>query len=76
MTTFYNFADIFNLEHTDFWMTLFVQSLDGEVRKWFIGLQVNSIPNIRIIDEVLLIKWGDKKGYLYYMTEFAALKRN
>jgi hypothetical protein len=38
LVAFYSFADNFNIEHADVWMSLFVQSLDGEVRKWLCGL--------------------------------------
>jgi hypothetical protein len=75
LTYFYSFADNFNVEHTDVWMRLFVQSLDGEVRKWFRGLPANSITNIDALDDTFMKQWGDKKDYLYYITEFGALKR-
>jgi hypothetical protein len=39
LVAFYNFANNFNIEHVDVWMRLFVQSLDGEVRKWFRGIK-------------------------------------
>jgi hypothetical protein len=51
LTSFYTFADNFNVEHIDFWMRLFVQRLDGEVRKWFRGLPANYITNIDTLDE-------------------------
>jgi hypothetical protein len=35
LASFYSFADNFNIEKSDVWMRVFVQSLDGEVRKWF-----------------------------------------
>jgi hypothetical protein len=35
LVSFYSFTDNFNIDYTDVWMRLFVQSLDGEVRKWF-----------------------------------------
>ena len=30
LSSFYSFANNFNVEHVDVWMKLFVQSLDGE----------------------------------------------
>jgi hypothetical protein len=72
---FYSFADNFNVEHADVWMRLFVQSLDGEARKWFRSLPPNSIVDIDALDDTFLRHWGDKKDYLYYITEFGALKR-
>jgi hypothetical protein len=35
LASFYNFANNFNIEQSNVWMTVFIQSLDGEVRKWF-----------------------------------------
>jgi len=35
LVSFYSFADNFNIEYADVWMILFVQILDGQVRKWF-----------------------------------------
>ena len=32
---FLSYADNQNIEAKDVWMRMFVQSLDGEVRKWF-----------------------------------------
>jgi hypothetical protein len=58
-----------------FWMRVFVQSLDGEVRKWFRGLMSGSIVGIEALDEVFLRQWGDKKDFMYYITEFGSLKR-
>jgi hypothetical protein len=75
LASYYNFADNFNIEHVDVWMRVFVQSLDGEVRKWFRSLPANSIPDIEVLDETFLRQWGDKKYYLYYITEFGSLKR-
>ena len=72
---FYSFADNFNVEHANVWMILFVQSLEGEARKWFRSLTPNSIVDIDAIDDTFLRHWGDKKYYLYYITEFGALKR-
>jgi hypothetical protein len=56
-------------------MRVFVQSLDGEVRKWFRGLAPGSIAGIEALDIVFLRQWGDRKDYIYYMTEFGSLKK-
>ena len=40
---FLSYADNQNIEAKDVWMRMFVQSLDGEVRKWFRELPANSI---------------------------------
>jgi ribonuclease HI len=75
LNSFYSFADNFNVEHADVWMRLFVQSLDGEARKWFRSFPPNSIADIEALDDTFLRHWGDKKDFLYYITEFGALKR-
>ena len=56
-------------------MRMFVQSLDGEVIKWFRELPLGSINGIEVLEEVFIKQWGDTKDYLYYITEFGALKR-
>jgi hypothetical protein len=75
LSSFYSFADNFNVEHADVWMRLFVQSLDGEERKWFRSFPPNSIAGIEALDDTFLRHWGDKKDFLYYITKFGALKR-
>ena len=42
---FCNFAENLIVEHLDVVLRLFVQSLDGEARKWFKGLPNNYIPS-------------------------------
>jgi hypothetical protein len=73
--SFYNYACNLNIENKDVWMRFFVQSLDGEVRKWFRGLTPRSIVRIEALDDVFLRQWGDKKYFMHYITEFGYLKR-
>jgi hypothetical protein len=54
-------------------MRVFVQSLDGEVRKWFRGLTLGPIARIEALDDVFLRQWGDKKDFMYYITELGSL---
>jgi hypothetical protein len=75
LVAFYNFAYNFNIDYADVWMRFFVQSLDGEVRKWFLGLPPASIENVDVLDEYFIKQWGDIRDYLYYITEFGTLKR-
>jgi hypothetical protein len=75
LVAFYSFADNFNIDYSDVWMRLFVQSLDGEVRKWLRSLPLASIVDIEALDEAFIKQWGDRRDYLYYITEFKALKR-
>jgi hypothetical protein len=75
LVAFYSYADNLNIENEDVWMRVFIQSLDGEVRKWFRGLTPGSIVGIEALDNAFLRQWGDKKDFMYYMTEFGSLKR-
>jgi hypothetical protein len=75
LVSFYNYAYNLNIENEDVWMRVFVQSLDGEVRKWFRGLTPRSIAGIEALDDVFLRQWGDKKYFMYYITDFGSLKR-
>jgi ribonuclease HI len=75
LAAFYSYADNLNIENEDVWMRVFIQSLDGEVRKWFRGLAPGSIAGIEALDNVFLRQWGDRKDFMYYMTEFGSLKK-
>jgi hypothetical protein len=75
LVAFYSYAENLNIENEDVWMRVFVQSLDGEVRKWFRGLTPGSIVGIEDLDDVFLRQWGDKKEFVYYITNFGSLKR-
>jgi hypothetical protein len=75
LAAFYSYADNLNIENEDVWMRVFVQSLDGEVRKWFRGLAPGSIAGIEALDNVFLRQWGDRKDFMYYMTEFGSLRK-
>jgi hypothetical protein len=75
LAAFYTFTDDNVIMHTDVWMRIFVHSLQGEARKWFKALPPGSIDGIRALDNAFLRQWGDKKDFMYYMTEFGSLKR-
>jgi hypothetical protein len=75
LVAFYIFADNFNIDYVDVWMMLFVQSLDGEVRKWLWGLNPAFMEDIDVLDEYFINKWGYRRDYIYYIIEFGSLKR-
>ena len=75
LESFYSYADNLDISEDDVWMRVFVQSLDGEARKWFRELTPRSIADIEALDDVFLKHWGDKKDLLYYHIEFGNLKR-
>ena len=64
---FLSYADNQNIESKDVWMRMFVQSLDGEVRKWFKELPANSITLIEELQDVFMRQWGDTKDHTYYI---------
>ena len=51
---FLSYADNQNIEIKDVWMRVFVQSLDGDVRKWFRELPANSITIIEELQDLFL----------------------
>src|SRR5713226_568131 len=72
---FLSYADNQNIEVKDVWMRVFVQSLDGDVRKWFREFPANSITIIEELRDLFMRQWGDTKDHKYYITEFGALRR-
>jgi hypothetical protein len=75
LATFYTFVDDNVIMDTDVWMRIFVHSLQGDARNWFRALPPGYIDGIRALENAFLRQWGDKKDFMYYMTEFGSLKR-
>jgi hypothetical protein len=75
LEAFYNFTDCHVIVDADVWMRIFVHSLEGEARKWFRALPPGSIDGIEDLDESFLKNWGNRKDFLYYITEFGSLKK-
>jgi len=75
LESFYSYVVNLDIGEDDVWMRVFVQSLDGEARKWFRELTPRSIADIEALDDAFLKNLGDKKDLLYYHTEFGNLKR-
>ena len=76
VSIFCNFAENLNVEHLDVALRLFVQSLDGEARKWFKGLPNNSIPTWEEMECLFTQIWGEKRDHGYSLIEFNAIRRN
>jgi hypothetical protein len=72
---FYAYAENINISEEDVWTRVFVQSLDGQARKWFKELPANSITGIEQLDAAFLKHWGERRDLLYYISEFGNLKR-
>ena len=64
--TYLSHVDNQNFENEYVWMRVFVQILDGEVRKWFRELPPNSIDGIDALKEVFMRQCGDTKYYILY----------
>jgi hypothetical protein len=75
LEAFYSFTDHHAIMHIGIWMRIFVHSLKGKARKWFRDLPPGSVDGIEAFDNAFLAQWGDKKDFMYYMTEFGSLKR-
>ena len=65
---FYSYDENINIEQEDVWTRVFVQSLDGQARKWFKELPVGSVASIEALDYVFLKHWGERGDHLYYIT--------
>ena len=55
-------------------MGLFVQSLDGEARKWFKGLPNGSINNWEELETQFTQRSGEKRDHGYSLTDLMELK--
>lgn len=75
LESFYSYVDNLDISEDNVWMRVFVQSLDGEARKWLRELFPRSIADTEALDDAFLKHSGDKKDLLYYHTEFGNLKR-
>jgi hypothetical protein len=72
---FYSYAENLNIEQEDVWTRVFVQILDGHARKWFKEIPAGSIAGIEQLDETFLKHWGDRRDFVYYITEFGNLRK-
>ena len=52
LEAFYSYAENINIEQEDVWTRVFVQSLDGQARKWFKELPAGSIAGIEALDDI------------------------
>jgi hypothetical protein len=73
--SFYSYAENLNIEQEYVRTRVFVQILDGHAKKWFKKLSVGSIAGIEQLDETFLKHWGDRRDFVYYITEFGNLRK-
>ena len=65
---FYNYAENINIEQEDVWTRVFVQSLDGQARKWFKELPTRLVAGIEALEDIFLNNLGERRYHLYYIT--------
>jgi len=75
VSIFCNFAENLNVEHLDAVLRLFVQSLDGEARKWFKGLPNNSTTTCKEMEHLFTQRWREKRDHGYSLKKFNAIKK-
>ena len=75
LEAFYSYVENINIEQEDVWTRVFVQSLDGQARKWFKELLVGSIAGIEALDDIFLKHWEERRDHVYHITEFSNFKR-
>lgn len=73
LESLYSYADNLDISEDDVWMRVFVQSLEGEARKWFKELTTRSIVDTEALDDAFLKHGKNKKDILYYHTKFGNL---
>ena len=54
LKVFYSYVENINIEQGDVWTRVFVQSLDGQDRKWFKELPVGLVAGIEALHDVFL----------------------
>lgn len=73
--TFYVFTENLNVEQLEVVLRLFVQSLDGEARKWFKALSDSSITAWEELENSFTQKWGENRNHEYVLTEFNSIRK-
>jgi len=59
-----DFTDLEKVDDDGVRIRLFAQSLIGETRKWYTGLEIGSISNLRQLNQVFLSHCEVKKNSL------------
>jgi hypothetical protein len=52
-----------------------VQTFEGQVRIWFLGLLIGSLRSYDDLENTFLRQWGENKDHLYYLIEFGAIRK-
>jgi len=70
-----DYFEIYEVDDNDVRMRIFVESLTGDVRKWFRALPANSINDSQAIYHTFLNIWEKKKYSLQILSKYEGLKR-
>lgn len=73
--TFCASTEDLNVEQLDVVVRLFVQSLDGETRKWFKSLPDASIATWEKLENSFTQKWDEKRNHEYVLTQFNVIRK-
>lgn len=73
--TFCAFVENLNVEQLDVVLRLFVQSLNGEARKWFRSLTNASITTWEELEKSFTQKWDEKRNHENILTKFNAIRK-
>ena len=68
--------DYMEIEYETIKMRIFAQSLGGEVKNWFKGLDPNSINDLPSLHQAFINKWEIKINPLQILAEYRNIKRN
>ena len=70
-----DYFELHEIDYSDVKMRLFAQTLTGEVKKWFKGLNPRSIADLSVFHRLFLNKLEKKKNPLQILSEFYAMRR-
>ena len=75
MQAFEHFLDLLEVEHDDFCMRVFSQSLQGEVDEWFKHLHPESISTWEDISDIFLKFLGKRRSLDQILSYFYSMKK-
>jgi hypothetical protein len=71
-----DYFDLQEVDEADVQMRLFVESLTGDVKKWYKALPATSIPNLIAFQRIFLDRWEVNKNPLQILSEYDNIRRN
>jgi len=71
-----DYFDMHEVDEADVQMTLFAQSLAGDVKKWYKCLRAASVLDLTAFQRSFLDKWEVKKNPLQILSKYENIRRN